>query len=127
MFNEIAMYPTLPAADIERAKDWYADKLDLKPIDEGWGGYLYETKEGAGFYVYPSESAGTNEATAGAFFDMGDDFDEAVQQLRDRGVELKEFDYDGMSTEDGVMTNSDGEKAAWFEDSEGNVLALSSQ
>jgi catechol 2,3-dioxygenase-like lactoylglutathione lyase family enzyme len=35
MFNEIAMYPTLPATDIERAKDWYAEKLDLKPIDEG--------------------------------------------------------------------------------------------
>jgi hypothetical protein len=77
--------------------------------------------------VYPSESAGTNEATAAAFFEAGDDFDDSVQQLRNRGVELKEFDYDDMSTVDGVMTNSDGEKAAWFEDSEGNILAISSR
>lgn len=127
MFDEIAMYPTLPAADVERAKDWYAEKLDLKPIDEGWGGYFYETKEGAYFYVYPSEAAGTNEATAAGFFDVGDDFDEVVSHLRDRGVELKEFDYDGMSTDEGVMTSPNGEKAAWFEDSEGNILAVSSR
>lgn len=127
MFNEIAMYPTLPATDVERAKDWYAEMLDLKPVDEGWGGYLYETKDGACFYIYPSESAGTNEATAAVFFDMGDDFDEAVEQMRNRGVELIEFDYDGMSTENGVMTDAAGERAAWFEDSEGNILAISSQ
>lgn len=127
MFNEIAMYPTLPATDVERAKDWYAEKLDVKPVDEGWGGYMYETKEGACFYIYPSNSAGTNEATAAAFFEVGDDFEEAVQQLRNRDIELMEFDYDGMSTENGVMTDQDGNKAAWFEDSEGNTLAISSK
>ena len=127
MFNEIAMYPTLPATDIERAKAWYAEKLDLKPVDEGWGGCLYEAEEGARFYIYPSESAGTNEATAAAFFQVGDDFDDAVSQLRDRGVELMEFDYDGMSTEDGVMTDPDGNQAIWFQDSEGNILAMSSR
>jgi catechol 2,3-dioxygenase-like lactoylglutathione lyase family enzyme len=127
MFNENAMYPTLPAKDLERAKDWYAEKLDLKPIDEGWGGYMYETREGARFYIYPSESAGTNEATAGAFFEMGDEFDDAISQLRNRGVEFMEFDYDGMSTDNGVMTDPSGERAAWFEDSEGNILAISTQ
>jgi hypothetical protein len=29
------------------------------------------------------------------------------------------------STVDGVISSPDGEKAAWFKDSEGNILALS--
>lgn len=124
MFNEISMYPTLPANDIDRAKDWYAEKLDLKPVDEGFGGFFYETENGGRFYLYPSESAGTNNATA-AVFVVGDDFDEAITHLRNRDVELMDFQYGNMSTDNGIMETPEGERAAWFEDSEGNILAVS--
>jgi len=126
MFADIAMHPTLPATDIERAKDWYAEKLELKPVDEAWGGYWYETAEGARFYIYPTDKAGTNEATAMAF-SAGDEFDEAVSFLRDRDVDFIDFEMQGMSTDDGIMTAPNGMKAAWFEDSEGNILALNTE
>lgn len=126
MFNEISVHPTLPAKDMDRVKEWYAEKLDLKPKDEDLGGIWYETGPDSRFYLYPSETAGSSKATAMSF-QVGDQFDDAVDLIRDRDVELLDFEFQDMSTEDGILTAPNGMKGAWFEDSEGNILALSNQ
>ena len=117
------MFATLPAADMARAKEWYRDKLDLKPVEEApMGEATYETG-GARFLLYPSPNAGTNQATAAGF--MVDDFDATVAELRSNGVVFEEYDFgEGLATVDGVITMPDGRKGAWFKDSEGNILAL---
>ncbi len=117
------MFATLPAADMARAKEWYRDKLDLKPVEEApMGEAMYETG-GTRFMLYPSPNAGTNQATAAGF--TVDDFDTTVAQLRSNGVVFEEYDFgEGMATVDGVITMPDGRKGAWFKDSEGNILAL---
>ena len=117
------MFATLPAADMARAKEWYRDKLDLKPVEEApMGEAMYETG-GPRFMLYPSPNAGTNQATAAGF--TVDDFDAAVAELRSNGVVFEEYDFgEGMATVDGVITMPDGRKGAWFKDSEGNILAL---
>ena len=124
MFNGLPLHATLPASDYARAKAWYADKLGLTPVKEEANdmGAWYETG-GARFLVYPSGSAGTNEATAASF--TVDDFDAAIAQLRGAGVVFEEFDYEDFQTVDGVLTTPDGDRAAWFKDSEGNILAMS--
>jgi catechol 2,3-dioxygenase-like lactoylglutathione lyase family enzyme len=116
---------TLPAADMNRAKAWYRDKLGLEPVEEtAEGGSWYETG-GARFLVYPSQFAGTNQATAAGF--SVDDFDGAFAEFKSRGVSFEDYDFgDDFKTEDGVLTMPDGAKAAWFKDSEGNTLALTS-
>lgn len=125
MFEDVSLHPVLPAADLERAKAWYADKLGLKPVVDDELGLEYETG-GHRFGVYASQFAGTNQATAAAF--RVDDVDAAVTQLRDRGVEFEDVDYGAMGkTVDGVITAPDGRKAAWFKDSEGNMLAISNR
>lgn len=124
--DEIAIHAVLAAADLERAKQWYADKLGLSPVEEDeYGGARYETG-GATFLLYESKLAGTNQATAAGF--RVDDFDEVIGQLRERGVVFEEVDFGDMGkTVDGVISSPDGsEKAAWFKDSEGNILAVSS-
>ncbi|MDJ0924651.1 MAG: VOC family protein [Acidimicrobiia bacterium] len=80
---------------------------------------------GVMFLVYSSQFAGTNKATAAGF--QVDDFDEAVAVHRSNGVVFEDVDFGEMgSTIDGVITLADGkDKAAWFKDSEGNVLSLS--
>ena len=66
---------TLPAADIDRAKAWYRTHLGLEPAQVmGDGSAIYETG-GVQFMLYPSQFAGTNQATAAGF--MVDDFDAA--------------------------------------------------
>jgi hypothetical protein len=46
-----------------------------------------------------------------------------VRELKARGVEFEEYDMPGMKTENGIATGG-GARAAWFRDSEGNILAL---
>ena len=122
MFGNASLHATLPAADLERAKGWYADKLDLNPVEEDdIGGAWYEMG-GVPFLLYASDFAGTNQATAASI--AVDDFDGAVAGLRGRGVVFEELDMGEMKTEDGVLTLPDGRKAAWFKDSEGNTLAI---
>lgn len=125
MFADNAISPTLPASDLGRAKKWYSEKLGLEPVRESiFGGLVYEAG-GVEFLIYASEFAGTNEATAASF--TADDFDAAVETLRSNGVVFEDLDFGEMgSTVDGVISTPDGqEKAAWFKDSEGNILAVS--
>jgi hypothetical protein len=77
------------------------------------------------FLVYRSEFAGTNKATAAGF--RVDDFDATVAELRSKGVVFDEVDFGEFgSTVDGVITMpGSNDKAAWFRDSEGNILSLS--
>lgn len=126
MFANIPFHAVLPASDLDRAKRWYSEKLGLEPVSEDeYGGVQYEAG-GVMFLVYLSQFAGTNKATAAGF--RVDDFDEAVAVLRSNGVVFEDVDFGEMgSTVDGVITLADGkDKAAWFKDSEGNVLSLSS-
>ena len=125
MFGTTPMHPVLAASDLERAKQWYADKLGLDPVEEDeYGGLQYETGGGT-FLVYLSEFAGTNQATAAGF--RVEDFDAAITELRSRGVAFEEVDFGEFgSTVDGVISMPDSnDKAAWFKDSEGNILSLS--
>lgn len=78
------------------------------------------------------ESAG---ASPGTFTQMAwyvDDVDATVSELRDRGVAFEEVDVPGLKTVDGVAevdgnypSEGSGERAAWFRDSEGNMLGIS--
>jgi predicted enzyme related to lactoylglutathione lyase len=124
MFDDIQLQATLPASDLARAKAWYADKLDLKPVaeDEMGGGAWYESG-GTRFLVYASAFAGTNQATAASF--TVDDVPATVESLRGRGVTFEEYDMGEYRTVDGILTMPDGSQAAWFKDSEGNIIAVS--
>ncbi len=120
MFNGCAA--TLPAADMDRAKAFYKDKLGLEPFQELMDGSARYMVGETMFLVYPSAFAGTNEATAMGF--QVDDIDSAVAELSSRGVEFQELEYEDMKTVDGVLTLPDGTRAAWFNDTEANVLGI---
>ena len=125
MFGTTPLHPVLAASDLERAKRWYSDKLGLEPVEEDeYGGATYETGGGT-FLVYTSEFAGTNKATAAGF--RVDDFDAAIAELRANGVVFEDVDFGELGVSvDGVISTPDGkDKAAWFKDSEGNILSLS--
>ena len=72
-------------------------------------------------FLYPSRGAGTSQASQ-AFWQV-DDFGAEVAELRKRGVEFEEYHLPGMKRENGIATGG-GTKAAWFKDSEGNIMAV---
>jgi catechol 2,3-dioxygenase-like lactoylglutathione lyase family enzyme len=119
-----ALLASLPASDINRAKDWYRDHLGLKPIEEMPDGSAMYESGGVPFMLYQSQFAGTNQATAAGF--RVNDFDATIAELRESGVIFEDYDFgDDMRTIDGVMS-ADGFRGAWFKDSEGNILGIAS-
>jgi predicted enzyme related to lactoylglutathione lyase len=123
MFEITEALATLPAKDLERAKSFYADKLELKPSEETPAGITYRVGKG-GFALFESTGAPSGDHTQLGF--EVDDLEAAVEELRGRGVVFEEYDFPGFKTVNGIA-EIEGEKGAWFKDSEGNLLAVSVQ
>jgi catechol 2,3-dioxygenase-like lactoylglutathione lyase family enzyme len=117
-FKEAAA--TLPVSDVDAAKAFYGGTLGLELVEEAAGG-LYYRAGSSSVFVYPSQFAGTNQATA-ATFEVAD-LEAAVGELRGKGVAFEDYDYPELKTVDGIA-DLDGEKAAWFKDPSGNILSL---
>jgi predicted enzyme related to lactoylglutathione lyase len=121
--SEFPVYAVLPAADFERAKTWYRDKLALTPSQEEGPNGWYRCAEGTWFILTASQYAGTAQNTAAGF--TVKDIESVMDELRARGVEFLEYDFGEMGkTEQGLMSMG-GYKAAWLKDSEGNIVELS--
>ena len=124
MLADSPIFPSLPAHDIERAKAWYKDKLGLTPIrDLGPAGQVYASGK-ALFVMYQTPSAGTAKHTLAAW--VVADLDKEMAELRGKGVKFEDYALGdkGPTTENGVSRDPNGGAAAWFTDSEGNILSV---
>ena len=122
MLNNSAITANIPASDLGRAKAFYADKLGLEPTQESPGGVVYKTAGGTTFFLYETDYAGQAGHTI-AQFHVGDVAEE-VEQLRGRGVAFEHYDLPGTSWEGDIASMEGMGKAAWFTDSEGNILCI---
>jgi len=121
MLGKADATPMIAVKDIDRAKQFYSDKLGLKPVQE-MGGDFFMLKSGdTTLNVYRSEFAGTNKATA-LTFDV-DDIDAEVRELKDKGITFEHYDVQGLKA-DGDIYSGEGIKTAWFKDPDGNILSL---
>jgi catechol 2,3-dioxygenase-like lactoylglutathione lyase family enzyme len=114
------VHPMLPAADLDRFRSYYHDRLGMDPTEEHDGMLVYASG-GAAFEVYETENAGTAQNTQMVW--MTDDLDGEMRRLRESGIEFEDFEIPGMKTEQGVVT-TDEMRSAWFRDSEGNILCI---
>ncbi len=119
----------LPVQDLERARAFYSDKLGLEPAEERPGGLRYHCGSGAfALFVSAGASAGTHTQMSWEVTDL----EATVAALRARGVVFEEYDLPGLRTVHGIARVAGnypsrggvGEKAAWFRDSEGNLLGI---
>lgn len=111
---------SLPASDLDRARKFYEETLGFTPVEESPAGIDYESG-GAGFFVYPSMGQST-----GSFTQLGwrvPDIAAEVKELKAKGVQFEEYDFPGLKTVDGIAEVGNG-RAAWFKDTEGNLLGL---
>lgn len=121
MLQKYPMRAYIPAKDLERARRFYEGKVGLKPKEVTDGGVFYEFAGGTACFLYPSAGAGTSKASQ-AFWDV-DDLERVIGELEKRGVGFEDYDMPGMKTVNHVFEDG-GAKAAWFKDSEGNIMAL---
>ena len=121
MLQRFPMYAYIPAKDVARAREFYEQKLGLELKHETAGGVIYEFAKGTACFLYPTPNAGTSQASQ-AFWQV-EDIDREVGELKCRGVKFEEYDMPGMKSENSIYTGG-GARAAWFKDSEGNILAV---
>lgn len=120
MLSFTSAMAVLPASDLERARGYYKDKLDLEPEMSEDGALIFNVA-GSRILLYETTFAGTAQNTALTL--ETDDLAATMTELRGRGIVFEEYDMPGLKTENGVAEMG-SERGAWFVDSERNIIAL---
>jgi len=115
------MHTNIPAADLQRARTFYTDKLGLQPSVEEGPFIRFDLPNGSWFQLYETAFAGTGKHTI-AQWDVPD-LEASVAELTDRGVSFEHYDMPDV-TWDGPIADAGGQRVAWFTDSEGNIMCL---
>jgi catechol 2,3-dioxygenase-like lactoylglutathione lyase family enzyme len=122
MLNDSMVTANVPAADLDRARQFYADTLGLKPTGENPGGLIYATEGGTTFFLYQTEYAGQAGHTIAQWHVH--DVAEEVRALKGKGLAFEHYDMPGVSWDGDVASLEGMGHAAWFKDSEGNIMCL---
>jgi catechol 2,3-dioxygenase-like lactoylglutathione lyase family enzyme len=111
----------LPVRDLGRAREFYERALNLPAGEERLDGKVVYHCGGTEIALFPKPEGTKAEHTAVSF--RVDDIRAAISELEGRGVVFADFDLPGFKTVEHVCVLG-SEKAAWFNDPEGNVLCL---
>ena len=114
----------IPAADLGRARAFYADKLGLTPTRDMAGVSLgYQTEAGTSFNLYETAYAGQAGHTIAQWH--VDDIEAEVHDLKAKGVRFEVYaDMPGVSWDGEIASLPGMGRAAWFKDSEGNIMCV---
>lgn len=112
----------LPVSDMEAAKKFYKETLELKDggSDPSGMGNFYKSGS-TKVMVYQSKYAGTNKGTAASW--EVDDVDAVAKWLKGKGVKFEHYDFPGTKREGDVHVWGEI-RAAWFKDPSGNILGI---
>ncbi len=117
---DAAVHTALPAADLERAKRFFREKLGLAPVSETEGTALYKVRDGQlALFATSGKPSGDHTQIGWTV----EDIEATVAELRERGVTFDEYDSPGFKTVNGIVSFG-STRFAWFRDSEGNVHNL---
>lgn len=111
----------LPVKDLARARHFYEQQLMLEAVGLKPDGKFVYRCGGAEIALFPKPEGTKAEHTALSF--RVDDIAAAVRDLESRGVAFADYDLPGLKTVEHVCVLG-SEKAAWFQDTEGNILCL---
>ena len=108
--------------DLGTASKFYEDTLGLKEVGRE-GKELITFRSGhSRIFVYRSQYAGTNRATAMTWI-VGDDVERIAGAFKAKGVTFEHYDMPGMTLKGDVHVGG-GMQIAWFKDPDGNILSI---
>jgi predicted enzyme related to lactoylglutathione lyase len=124
MLANSPVMPTIPVVDLNRAKRFYEIALGLKSAptnnDNIPDTATFECGNGTHIELYQRAPSKADHTVA--TFEVSDT-EEEVNALRGKGVIFEEYDMPEIKTQNGIATHGP-HKAAWFKDSEGNILCI---
>jgi catechol 2,3-dioxygenase-like lactoylglutathione lyase family enzyme len=125
MLGDIDAAANIAVKNLDAAKKFYEDTLGLKQVSAE-GQELIVFRSGTStIYVYESQYAGTNQATAITWV-VGEDIENVIRRLKDKGVTFEHYDIPDMTRQGDVHVGGNM-KVAWFKDLDGNLLNLASR
>ncbi|HEX5976109.1 MAG TPA: VOC family protein [Nitrososphaeraceae archaeon] len=124
MLTNSPIRPTIPVVDLNRAKRFYETTLGLKPVpknnDTTSGIVIFECGNSTLIELYQRGPSKGDHTVA--TFEVSN-IEEEVNMLRGKGVNFEEYNMPEIKTQNGIATQG-SVKAAWFKDSEGNILCI---
>ncbi|MPZ80123.1 MAG: VOC family protein [Actinophytocola sp.] len=122
MLTKSMITTMLPVSDVERAGQFYGDTLGLHQKASGADGSLvFDAGNGDAIGLMPAEAGAQSEHTVLSF--EVTDISGEIRDLERRGVTFADYDQPDLRTVDHIAELGN-EKAAWFSDSEGNILCI---
>jgi catechol 2,3-dioxygenase-like lactoylglutathione lyase family enzyme len=124
MLGDIDAAANIAVKNLDAAKKFYEDTLGLKQVGAE-GQELIVFRSGTStIYVYESQYAGTNQATAITWV-VGEDIENVIRKLKDKGVTFEHYDIPDMTRQGDVYVGGNM-KVARYKYLDGNVLNLAS-
>ena len=120
MLNDNDAVATVAVKNLERARKFYEQTLGLTPIMENQEVLTFKSGKST-LFVYRSQFAGTNKATAVTW--VVDTVEDIVKTLKSRGVNFEHYDLPN-TTRQGDLHVAGTMKTAWFKDPDGNIFSL---
>lgn len=122
--SNLRVVAAVPAVDINRARKFYTETLGLKEVKvDAPDTYLFEGSDGTGITVYGRQEGTKADHTTAIW--VVDDVHKAVDDLQAKGVKFEKYDMPNLKTDENCIAQLGGEQTAWFKDSEGNIMAVS--
>ena len=106
--------------NLEIAKKFYEETLGLTQIGAEGQEVIVFRSGSSTIYVYKSQYAGTNQATALTWV-VGKDIEGVVRELKAKGVTFEHYNMPEVTREDDIHV-AGNMKVAWFKDPDGNIL-----
>ena len=120
MLSDKDAVATVAVKNLNSARKFYEQTLGLTTIMENEEVLAFKSGHST-LFVYRSQYAGTNKATAVTW--VTDDIEDTVTILKGRGVNFEHYDLPNLSRQ-GDLHVGGTMKTAWFKDPDGNIFSL---
>jgi catechol 2,3-dioxygenase-like lactoylglutathione lyase family enzyme len=122
MLSDNDAIATVAVKNLDTAKKFYEGTLGLTKVMENEEVITFKAGRST-LFVYRSQYAGTNKATAVTF--VADGVEDLVRTLKGRGVTFEHYELPNMTRQEDLHVALDGSmKTAWFKDPDGNIFSL---
>ena len=121
MLEKSKAFSGFAAPDIAKEKKFYSDTLGLK-TSEDHGLLRLHLAGGNDVLIYPKPDH--TPATYTVLNFPVDNVDQAVDELKDRGVQFEHYNRADLKTDEKGIMRGNGPTIAWFKDPAGNILSV---
>ena len=119
MFKANEAFASFSVNDIQKARQFYAQKLGLDVSESAEGLDVHLGSEHLFIYRKPNHTP----ASFTVFNFVVDDIEKAVDELKNLGVRFEKYEGEIKTDEKGIHRNG-GPMIAWFKDPAGNILSV---